>query len=235
MPVWSNQSTPPGPLNYRQIDELIAFLRATNDVTYIVRDAELGDAPEGPADRQGRRRSPGWRDPKYQPAPDATPYPACWEDEFTTPSAAPAPRGRPGASAAPGASPSAGPVRERGRRHGSPPMSIVAQGIAFTTPAVIAPPNQAFQIAFDNQDAGVQHNVAIKDDAGTEVFKGEVFAGVATKTYDVPALDRRRLHVHLLGPRQHDRDDDRQGMTAGRERPAVEDGGRWPRGRSQPG
>ncbi len=65
----------------------------------------------------------------------------------------------------------------------------MAQGIAFTTPSVIVPPNQGFQIAFDNEDAGVQHNVAIKDNAGTEVFKGEVFAGVATKTYDVPALD----------------------------------------------
>ena len=32
---------PPGPLNYVQIDDLIAFIRATNDVTYTVRDAAL--------------------------------------------------------------------------------------------------------------------------------------------------------------------------------------------------
>ena len=31
MPVWSDQGNPPGPLNYRQIDELIAFLRAPSD------------------------------------------------------------------------------------------------------------------------------------------------------------------------------------------------------------
>src|SRR4029453_7423653 len=36
MPVWSDKGNPPGPLNYRQIDELIAFLLATNDQTYIV-------------------------------------------------------------------------------------------------------------------------------------------------------------------------------------------------------
>ena len=27
MPVWSDEGNPPGPLNYRQIEELIAFLR----------------------------------------------------------------------------------------------------------------------------------------------------------------------------------------------------------------
>ena len=28
MPVWSNEGNPPGPLNYKQIDDLIAFIRA---------------------------------------------------------------------------------------------------------------------------------------------------------------------------------------------------------------
>ena len=56
----------------------------------------------------------------------------------------------------------------------------------------IAPPNKGFQIAFDNEDASVQHNVAIKDAAGTEVFKGEVFAGVATKTTTCPRSTRAR-------------------------------------------
>jgi len=72
MPVWSNLSTPPGPLNYRQIDELIAFLRATNDVTYIVRDAELGTPLKDPL--TGKEKTfTGWRDPIHHevhaPAP----------------------------------------------------------------------------------------------------------------------------------------------------------------------
>ena len=28
MPVWANAGNPPGPLNYKQIDDLIAFIRA---------------------------------------------------------------------------------------------------------------------------------------------------------------------------------------------------------------
>ena len=32
------------------------------------------------------------------------------------------------------------------------------------------------------------HNVAIKDAAGASVFQGDIFPGVETRTYDVPAL-----------------------------------------------
>ena len=48
-----------------------------------------------------------------------------------------------------------------------------------------------FRIDFDNQDAAVPHNVAIHlgSPTGTEVFKGAIFPGVATQTYDVQALD----------------------------------------------
>jgi plastocyanin len=51
-----------------------------------------------------------------------------------------------------------------------------------------APAGQAFQIAFTNNDAGIPHNVEIKDANGTSVFKGEIINGVASVTYDVPAL-----------------------------------------------
>ncbi|HEY6014250.1 MAG TPA: cupredoxin domain-containing protein, partial [Candidatus Limnocylindrales bacterium] len=60
--------------------------------------------------------------------------------------------------------------------------------IAFTTTDVTAPADTPFVIEFQNQDAGVPHNVDIKDAGGTSVFKGEIFAGVATKNYEVPAL-----------------------------------------------
>ena len=64
----------------------------------------------------------------------------------------------------------------------------MASGIAFTTDAVTAPPDLPFVIAFDNQDAGTPHNVAIHDPSGAEVFKGEIVTGVVTKDYQVPAL-----------------------------------------------
>lgn len=43
-------------------------------------------------------------------------------------------------------------------------------------------------MVFANEDAGIPHNVEIKDAAGTSVFKGDIFNGVETRTYDVPAL-----------------------------------------------
>jgi plastocyanin len=53
---------------------------------------------------------------------------------------------------------------------------------------VTAPADAPFIIAFDNEDAGTPHNVAIHDASGAEVFKGDIFTGVATKEYQVPAL-----------------------------------------------
>ena len=74
---------------------------------------------------------------------------------------------------------------------GSGGVAISASGIAFEQTAVDVPAGKAFQIAFDNKDAGTPHNVAIHKDSatGAEVFKGEIITGPATATYDVPALD----------------------------------------------
>ncbi len=181
MPVWSNQGNPPGPLNYRQINELIAFLRATNEQAYTVRDPELGTPEKDPITGKVKTFT-GWRDPKYQPAPDATPYPACWTDEFTTASASGSPAAS--GSAGPAASGSAAPSAAAG---GST-VSIVAQGVAFTTTAVSATAGAGFTLSFDNEDAGTPHNVDIKDASGGEVFKTDIFPGVATKTYQIPPL-----------------------------------------------
>ncbi|MET1231266.1 MAG: c-type cytochrome [Candidatus Limnocylindrales bacterium] len=74
MPVWAQ---PVGPLNYREIEELIAFLGATTDTTwtYVPHTAE-GEVGPTLAPVEVR----GWRDPNFKPAPDATPVPACWRD-----------------------------------------------------------------------------------------------------------------------------------------------------------
>lgn len=60
---------------------------------------------------------------------------------------------------------------------------------AFTVTELTAPAGQAFQLAFDNADPGVEHNVAIADAGGDPVFTGELVRGPATVTYDVPALE----------------------------------------------
>jgi plastocyanin len=175
MPVWSDEGNPPGPLNYRQIEELIAFLLAPSDQTFIVRDEHLLDPKKDPVTGQVQTFK-GWRDPNYEPAPGATPFPDCWTNEFTNASASPG--ASPGASGSP--APSANPSAEV--------VDISASGVAFSTAKLTAPADAAFTIHFDNQDAGIQHNVAINDQAGAEVFKGEIFPGPGTRDYAVPAL-----------------------------------------------
>jgi plastocyanin len=66
-------------------------------------------------------------------------------------------------------------------------LHVSAQGIAFDTEALTAPADTPFQIVFANNDAGIPHNVEILQD-GRSVWKGELFNGVETRTYDVPAL-----------------------------------------------
>ena len=76
MPVWSDKGNPPGPLNYVQIDELIAFLTATNDKTYEIRDPSLNEPIIDPATGKPKTFT-GWKDPNYKPAPSASPFPDC--------------------------------------------------------------------------------------------------------------------------------------------------------------
>jgi len=171
MLLWSDQGNPPGPLNYRQIQELISFLRAPSTDTYTVRHPELLDPKIDPITGEVETFK-GWRDPDYKPEPGATPYPACWQDEFTA--ASPAPPG--GASVAPSVDPEATVV------------DISALNVAFSTDVLSAPADEAFVIRFDNQDANIQHNVEVKDAAGASVFKGELFAGPGTRDYQVGPL-----------------------------------------------
>lgn len=69
-------------------------------------------------------------------------------------------------------------------------IKIVAQNIRFDLGEFSVPANTPFQIVFDNQDAGIPHNVAIYDSGpgGPVLFKGEIFNGIKTVTYDVPGL-----------------------------------------------
>ncbi len=114
--------------------------------------------------------APGWT---YAPAPPVTPAPSGAASDAPSGAASDAP------SDAPAPSSDAGVV------------AISALGIKFEQTAVTAPAGKPFQISFDNKDAGTPHNVAIHvgDAGGAELFKGEIFNGVATQVYDVPALN----------------------------------------------
>ena len=71
---------------------------------------------------------------------------------------------------------------------GAADVTVDAMGIAFTQTSWTAPANQAFTIAFSNQDPGTPHNIELKDSTGAVVFKGDIFNGVDTRIYQVPAL-----------------------------------------------
>ncbi|HEX6845058.1 MAG TPA: cupredoxin domain-containing protein [Actinomycetota bacterium] len=70
-------------------------------------------------------------------------------------------------------------------------LDIVALNVAFDLNCLVAPAGEPFEINFDNQDAGIPHNVAIYTDssAATSLFVGETFNGVDQRAYAVDPLD----------------------------------------------
>jgi len=167
MPVWDNRNG--GPLNYQQINELIAYLRASKGTEFTLRDPELFEPEVDPGTGEIETFR-GWRDDAFRPAPNATAVPACWTDAFNTP----APSGSPAASG------SAAPVGTT--------VALSALNILFEPTTLEAPADAPFNIEFANNDGGIPHNVAIRDGGGADVFTGETFNGVQTRTYSVPSL-----------------------------------------------
>ncbi|MBI2775869.1 MAG: cupredoxin domain-containing protein [Chloroflexi bacterium] len=162
MPVWAD--TNGGPLNYRQIEELIAFIRAPSTQEYVIRNPELN---EPVLDANGKAKTfKGWLDPAYKPDPSATPVPACYLGDG-------------------GAQPTQGPT--------VPPdtqtVAVTAEGIAFDVTQLTVDAGKDFAIDFIQKDAGVGgHNVEIRAQDGTSLFKGAVLNDPGETTYLVPKL-----------------------------------------------
>jgi plastocyanin len=85
-------------------------------------------------------------------------------------------------------------------------IQISAKDLKFSTDKLTVPAGEAFQIAFDNQEAA-PHNVAIYTDesASTKIFAEEPFGGPKQVVYNVPAIDagtyffRCDLHPDMKG------------------------------------
>ncbi len=165
MPVWAD--TNGGPLNYRQIEELIAFLRAPSDQTFIKRDEHLLDPRVDPVTGEVETFV-GWRDPDYKPEP--APRPSRIAGRTSSPPAAAM------------AHPRRRPIRTRRSWRSS------ANTLLFTETEFTAPADVAFTLTFDNQDAGVPHDVVINDSAGTQVFKTDTFPGAESRSFTVGPL-----------------------------------------------
>jgi mono/diheme cytochrome c family protein/plastocyanin len=161
MPVWSNENG--GPLNYIQISNLIAFLRAPSNQEFVIRDPETLEPEEG-SDGQVKTFT-GWRDPTFKPDPSATAVPACWAGSGPAPSASIDPN--------------------------APTVTITASNaLEFETPDVTVPADEPFTLIFDNQDATAPHNVVVSDPNGDVVAIGDnpFFTGPAQRSYSYPAL-----------------------------------------------
>ena len=76
--LMASWKAPNGPLNYRQVEELIIWLNASQDVTFPPHGEDHGGDEE--ADGAEAEDVAGWRDPNWEPGPDDTPPPACWKN-----------------------------------------------------------------------------------------------------------------------------------------------------------
>lgn len=76
-----------------------------------------------------------------------------------------------------------------GQQPGAEP-GITAKGIVFNVSELKLPAGEETTLAFDNQDAGVPHNVSIYSEQGGEpLFLGEITTGPAKVAYRVSALE----------------------------------------------
>src|SRR6266508_1215792 len=78
-------------------------------------------------------------------------------------------------------------------------VSLIAKDIAFDKTKLSVPAGKPFAIDFDNQDAGIQHDVQIFDNegfTGTPLLNGEIVTGPAKVTYEAPALDPGTYFFH---------------------------------------
>ena len=78
-------------------------------------------------------------------------------------------------------------------------VSVVAVDLEFDTSEIAVPAGSEVAIAFDNRDAGIQHNVAVFDgeDASAPVlFRGELITGPAQITYTFTAPPPGSYYFH---------------------------------------
>lgn len=114
------------------------------------------------------------------------------------------------ASGGGGGPPPSGPPSSEGPPTSAPPASgapppsggttttVTASGLAFDTTTITLPANKATTLTFDNEDAGVPHDIAIFPDASATnpLFTGGIVTGVTTVAYNVPALKPGSYYFH---------------------------------------
>ena len=98
----------------------------------------------------------------------------------------PAPSAEP--SAPPSAEPSAPASQAASPATGGETVTVTAANIAFDPTELQVPADTPFTLELVNNDASVPHDVAIRDQGGTQLFKTDTFPGVETRSFDAPGL-----------------------------------------------
>jgi uncharacterized cupredoxin-like copper-binding protein/mono/diheme cytochrome c family protein len=180
MAAWQQ---PAGPLNYRQVEELIAWLTASQDVVFERHIVSHGAEGAAEATEAAHAAVSGWRDPTWTPAPDATPVPACWRNPSgliggsgdTTPAATTAPDG--GTTAPPPAGGTPDAPRVIHIEATSSLEFVDESGTKITQLEVV--PGETVQFVVDNT-AGFDHNFYIGTPEELQVPFGETATGIPT-------------------------------------------------------
>ncbi len=177
---------PGGPLNYRQVEELVAWITASSDVTFEYEPVSHGATAE-PAEAQVVT---GWRDPAWQPEAGATPVPACWRNPSgVIGGAAPAPTTAPQTGPEASVAPIEGGTADAPRvikLQATADLHFVDESGAIVT-SIEAVAGETLQFEVDNV-AGFDHNFWIGTPDQLQVPNGTTDTGIPTWTSGVQTV-----------------------------------------------
>ncbi len=185
MPAWRE---PAGPLNYREVEELVSFLTSSTDVEFEYDPHAGGHAAADP--EATPHTQTGWRDPNFEPAPGSTPVPACWR-----------PYSNPAFPAAGGQGDGGTPVESPGTPEAPRQVALDLTGSLSITdpdgaavPAITVVPGETVEFEVTNS-AGFSHNFFIGPEEELSTTTGdlpdatgipEFTEGTQTVTWTVP-------------------------------------------------
>ena len=200
MPAWLQ---PNGPLNYREVEELITFITASNEVSFTY-DPHAGGHGAATDPDATPYTVTGWRDVTWEPAPGATPPPACWRP-YTNPAFTPEP----------GADASIAPITDPGTVDAPRAIDVDLtkdltitneDGSKVSSIAVVAGETVQFEVT---NTAGFGHNFFIGPEEVLSKASGnipdgngipEFTEGTETLTWTVPADDTEDLQFACTVP-----------------------------------